>query len=161
VICRSSKNSRGLAKAALGGWQVSGITSIQSGFPLTVTLPSDNEGVGAGQLERPNQVASSDGPKSVQQWFNTAAFALPAIGTFGNASNGAVRGPGLVNWDFALSKQFPIHEAVNLRFRAQFFNIFNHPSFSGVDTGFGDVNFGSVTSASSPRLTQLSLELSF
>jgi outer membrane receptor protein involved in Fe transport len=155
------KNSSGFTKAALGGWQVSGITTIQSGFPLTVTLPSDNQGVGAGQLERPDQVASSSGPKTVQQWFNTAAFILPAAGTFGNAPNGAVRGPGIMNWDFGLSKAFPIHEELNLRFRAQFFNIFNHASFTGVDTGFGDVNFGSVTSAASPRLTQLSLEMSF
>jgi outer membrane receptor protein involved in Fe transport len=155
------RQSSGWKKAALAGWQVSGITDIQSGFPLTVTLPSDNEGIGAGQLERPNLVASTGGPKTVQQWFNTAAFVLPPIGTFGNAPNGAVRGPGIVNWDFALSKQFPIREALNLRFRAQFFNIFNHSSFNQVDTGFGDVNFGSVTSALSPRLTQLSLELSF
>jgi outer membrane receptor protein involved in Fe transport len=155
------KGSRGLTKAALAGWQVSGITTIQSGFPLTVTLPSDNEGIGAGQLERPNQVNSASGPKTVAQWFNTSAFVMPATGTFGNAPNGAVRGPGIMNWDFGVSKEFPIRELAALRFRAQFFNIFNHPSFTGVDTGFGDVNFGSITSASSPRLTQLSLELSF
>ncbi|MBO0800940.1 MAG: TonB-dependent receptor, partial [Blastocatellia bacterium] len=111
------RRSAGLTKAAFGGWQVSGITNIQSGFPLTVTLPFDNAGVGGG-LERPNQVASSSGPKTVQQWFNTDAFALPAAGTFGNAPNGAVRGPGVINWDFGLSKQFRLREEMSLRFRA-------------------------------------------
>ncbi len=153
--------SRGITKAAFAGWQVSGITTIQSGFPLTVTLPNDNQGIGPGQLERPNQATSSSGPKTVAEWFNTSAFVLPAAGTFGNAPNGTVRGPGLMNCDFGLSKQFSIGEIAALRFRAQFFNVFNHPSFTGVDTGFGDVSFGNVTSAATPRLTQLSLELNF
>jgi Carboxypeptidase regulatory-like domain len=154
------QNSKGVVKAAVGDWQISGITNIQSGFPLTVTLPGDNEGIGGG-LERPNLVASPNGPKSLSQWFNTNAFVTPPVATFGNAPNGAVRGPGTFNWDFSLSKQFPIRERFNLRFRAQFFNIFNHPSFNGVDTVLGDLNFGQVTSALSPRLTQLSLEAAF
>ena len=154
------QNSTGLTKAALGDWQISGITNIQSGFPKTVTLPGDNEGIGGG-LERPNRIASASGPKSLSQWFNTNAFVTPPVATFGNSPNGAVRGPGTFNWDFSLSKQFPIRERLNLRFRAQFFNIFNHPSFNGVDTVLGDLNFGQVTSALSPRLTQLSLEAAF
>ena len=154
------KDSKGLTKAALSGWQVSGITNIQSGFPVTVTLPGDNEGIGGG-LERPNLIANPNGPKTLYQWFNTAAFVTPPIATFGDAPNGAVRGPGTINWDFSLSKQFPIHEDIALRFRAEFFNIFNHPSFNGVDATVGDFTFGQVTSALSPRLTQFSLDLTF
>jgi hypothetical protein len=154
------QNSKGFTKAVLGNWQVSGITNIQSGFPLTVTLPGDNEGIGGG-LERPNVVANPSGPKTVSDWFNTGAFVTPPIGTFGDAPNGSVRGPGTINWDFSLSKEFPVREWMSLRFRAQFFNIFNHASFDAVDTQVGDLNFGQVTGALSPRLTQFSLEAAF
>jgi hypothetical protein len=154
------RNSKGVTHAVLGGWEASGITNIQSGFPFTVFLPTDNEGIGGG-LERPNLIGDPNGPKTLYRWFNTAAFVTPPIATFGNAPNGAVRGPGTINWDFSLSKQFDIRESMNLRFRSEFFNIFNHPSFNNIDVGLGDVSFGQVTGALSPRLIQFSLELSF
>jgi Carboxypeptidase regulatory-like domain/TonB dependent receptor len=154
------QNSKGITHAVLGDWQASGITNIQSGFPFTVTLPNDNEGIGGG-LERANVVGNTNGPKKVSQWFNTSAFQVPAIATFGNSANYNVRGPGTINWDFSLSKNFAIREAANLRFRGEFFNVFNHPSFSSIDTGLGSVTFGQVTQALSPRLIQFSLELAF
>ncbi len=154
------QNSKGITHAVLGGWEASGIANVQSGFPLTVTLPTDNEGIGGG-LERPNLIANPSGPKTLYDWFNTAAFATPLIGTFGNSANNVVRGPGTINWDFGLSKNFSIIERANLKFRSEFFNVLNHPSFTSVDTGLGDLNFGQVTGASSPRLIQFSLELSF
>jgi Carboxypeptidase regulatory-like domain/TonB dependent receptor len=154
------QNSKGLTHAVLGGWEASGITNIQSGFPFTVFLPTDNEGIGGG-LERPNLIGDPNGPKTLYRWFNTGAFVTPPVATFGNAPNGAVRGPGTINWDFSLSKQFNIRESMNLRFRSEFFNIFNHPSFNNIDVGLGDVSFGQVTGALSPRLIQFSLELSF
>ncbi len=154
------QNSKGVTKAVLGGWELSGITNIQSGFPLTVTLPTDNQGTGGG-LERADVIANPNGPKTLYQWFNTAAFTTPPIATFGNEGNGVIRGPGTLNWDVAMSKVFGLRENVNLRFRGEFFNVFNHPSFSAVDTGLGDLSFGQVTGALSPRLIQLSLVLSF
>lgn len=154
------QNSKGFTKAVLGGWELSGITNIQSGFPLTVTLPTDNQGTGGG-LERANLVASPNGPKSLYQWFNTSAFTTPLIATFGNEGNGVVRGPGTLNWDVAMSKSFAFREKANLRFRGEFFNVFNHPSFDSVDTGLGDLSFGQVNGALSPRLIQLSLVLTF
>lgn len=154
------QNSKGFTKAALGGWELSGITNIQSGFPLTVTLPTDNQGTGGG-LERANVVGNPNGPQTLYQWFNTAAFTTPPIGTFGNEGNGVIRGPGTINWDVAMSKSFGFGEKVNLRFRGEFFNVFNHASFDSVDTGLGDLSFGQVNGALSPRLIQLSLVLSF
>ncbi len=154
------EHSKGITHALLGGWEASGIANVQSGFPLTVTLPTDNEGIGGG-LERPNVIANPKGPKTLSNWFNTAAFVTPPVGTFGNAGNGIIRGPGTVNWDFGLSKSFAFGERASLKFRSEFFNVLNHPSFTSVDTGFGDAAFGQVTSASSPRLIQFSLELSF
>jgi hypothetical protein len=133
---------------------------VQSGFPLTVTLPNDNQGTGGG-LERANVVASAGGPQTLSEWFNTAAFTTPTIGTFGNEGNGVIRGPGTINWDMGMSKIFSIRENINLRFRGEFFNVFNHASFDSVDTGLGDLSYGRVTGALSPRLVQLSLVLSF
>jgi len=154
------ENSVGVTKAVLGGWEVSGITNIQSGFPLTVTLPTDNQGTGGG-LERANLIGNPSGPKSLYQWFNTAAFVTPPIGTFGTEGNDVIRGPGTVNWDVGMSKSFALRENMNLRFRGEFFNVFNHPSFDSVDTGLGDLSFGQVNGALSPRLVQFSLQLAF
>jgi hypothetical protein len=154
-------NRTGAAKVALDGWQLSGITTFQSGFPATVYLPSDNAGTGFSGTERPNLVGNPSGAKTLTNWFNTSAFALPTMGTFGNAPNSVVRGPGTNNWDFGVAKLFPIREPLNLRFRAQFFNFFNHPSFSGIDAGYGDLAFGQVNSALPGRAIQFSLELSF
>ncbi len=154
------KNKSGAVKGVLDGWTVGGISNFQKGFPTTAFLFADNAGIGGG-FERPDLVGNTSGPKTLTQWFNTAAFALPPKATFGNAGNGIIRGPGINNWDFALYKRIPIYEKVGLQFRAQFFNIFNHPSFNGVDTGFESGSFGQVVGARDPRITQFGLELSF
>jgi hypothetical protein len=144
------------------GSQISTLANIQSGFPLTpILIGFDNAGVG-GSLQRPNQIGNpNNGPKTVAQWFNTVAFALPAPATFGNASNGAVKGPGAINWDMGLGKNFPMRESVGLRFRAQAFNVFNHPSFNSVDLGFQSPTFGQVVGTLSPHILQLALDLTF
>jgi Carboxypeptidase regulatory-like domain len=159
------RNSSGAKKTLLGGWQVSGITEMQKGFPATVTLATDNAGVGGG-LERANQTAGADGPKTRTQWFNTSAFTYPAPATFGDEKNGAVRGPGFVNFDFALGKRFFVRESTGLEFKAQAFNVFNHVSYQNVDTSLGPVSspnldFGHLSNPLAPRTLQLSLALSF
>lgn len=149
-------------KVLLDNWELSGITTFQKGFPGTVTLPFDNAGTGFSGPERANLVGNpSAAARSLTNWFNTAAFAVPALATFGNSPNGAIRLPGVNNWDFGVSRMIPIKESLNLRFRAQFFNFFNHPSFNYADTGYGDLAFGQVTSALNPRIIQFSLELAF
>jgi hypothetical protein len=155
------RDSHGVAKAVLAGWQVSGITRFQSGSPLTVFAPGDTAGIGTGG-QRPNLIADPSGSKSFSQWFNTNAFAIPAPLTFGNAGVGIIRGPGINNWDFAVYKMIPMGtERVNTQFRAQFFNAFNHTQFSGVDTGYGSGSFGQIVGARSPRVIQLGLELHY
>lgn len=157
-------DKKGYTKAALDGWQIGGITTFQKGFPLTVTLPFDNEGIGGG-LERPNLIGNVSRPKTLARWFDTSVFALPPVGTFGNSPNGVVRGPGVTNWDFAVYRQLripnPYTENLQAQIRAQFFNIFNHTQPSGVDATFGSSTFGRVTSARDPRIVQFGIELSF
>ena len=151
-------------KKALGGWQVSGITMIQSGLPLNVTLASDVAGAGAGS-ERPNVIANPLAGVSGTQYLNPAAFAVPAAGTYGNLGAYAIFGPHMNNWDASLQKSFPIHEFVSLSFRAEFYDFPNHLSYFGVNTGSFSAtppsSFGQISSATDPRTMQFALRLTF
>ena len=153
------KNSRGAVRAILGGWKYTGITTIQSGIALTPGLSIANPGL----AQRPNVVAGQKltYPKKVGEWFNTDAFEAPAHGYFGNAGVGSIRGPGLINFDMGLYKDFRITERQTIQFRSEFFNIFNHTNFSGVSTALGSGNFGQVTSALDARILEFSLRYQF
>ena len=157
------KNSTSPVGKALGGWEVSGVTSFLRGAPLSIGSGSD-AGVGGIGPEFANRVPGCNvGPiKSLQQWFNTACFTNPSKGTFGTAARGIVTGPGINNWDFGLFKNGPIiRERLRYQFRAEFFNVFNHPSFSSVSTKVTDSSFGRVTGVNAPRNIQFALKLLF
>jgi hypothetical protein len=149
----------GLMNQVLGGWQFSDITTVQSGFALDPGLAIATPGL-ATRADRLSGT-SATGPKSLAEWFNTNAFAAPAAGYFGNAAPGSIIGPGVVNFDMALYKDFKVKEYVTFQFRAEAFNIFNHPSFSGVQTAYGAGNFGAVTSALDPRIFEFALRVQF
>ncbi|PYV44280.1 MAG: hypothetical protein DMG06_07100 [Acidobacteria bacterium] len=151
------KNRKDALGIALGNWTFSGITVIYSGFPLTPGLAIPTPGLAS----RPDCVGSVAGPKSLEQWFNTGAFSAPAWGFFGNCGNGLIRGPGEQTWNWALFKGFPIKEKYKLQFRAEFFNIWNHPNFSGVSTGLGSGSFGQVVSAKEERQIEFALRFEF
>lgn len=148
-----------LERAVLGGWQLSNVTTIQSGFPMDPGLGTGNRGLAT----RPDLVpgVSISGPKTVNEWFNTSAFAAPAAGFFGNAPTGSIIGPGTVNFDIALYKNFRVTERTKLQFRSNFYNIFNHPNFNGVATTLGAGDFGQVTSARDPRIIEFALRFEF
>jgi hypothetical protein len=170
------KNAHAATKAFLGGWQVSGITVVQSGAPLTVTLPNDQAGVGS-YNQRPDVVANpfQAGPvaanpgcvapsqvHNMAAWFNPCAFALNPVGTFGNEGSGVIRGPYFQDWDMGLAKNIPLRESVSLQFQLEAFNVFNHPSWGQPNlTWTSGSPLGAITSATSPRLLQLSLALKF
>jgi Carboxypeptidase regulatory-like domain len=151
------RSAKGVVGAAFGRWTFSGLTVIESGFAyspgLTISTP--------GLASRPNVVGSLSYPHTVNEWFNTSAFAAPAYGFFGDAGVGIIRGPIENVWNWALYKSFPITERANLQFRGEFFNVFNHPSFGNVDTNLGDADFGQITSALNPRIMEFGLRLSF
>ena len=142
----------------LGGWEISGITTFSSG-------PAASPGISTGRnglATRPDLVGNGiGGPKTVEQWFNTDAFAEPAPGFFGNAGRNIIREPGTNKWDMSFFKNNRLSESVNLQLRAEFFNIFNHASFNGINTTFGSGAFGRITSARDPRIVQLGLKLGF
>jgi hypothetical protein len=151
------RNRRNILGQALGNWTFSGITVIESGAPLTPGLAIGT----AGLATRPDCIASVAGHKSLTEWFNTAAFAAPAFGFFGNCGTGLIRGPGEDNWNLALFKSFPIRESMKLQFRSEFFNVWNHPNFLGVSTALGSGSFGQVTSALEARQIEFALRLDF
>lgn len=152
------RDAKGFAGHVLGGWQFTDITTIYSGFALDPTLSVPFQGLAT----RPNRISNDvQGPKTVAEWFNTAAFSQPAPGYFGNAGTGIITGPGLVDFDMSLSKFFPITEHQRIEFRAELFNIFNHPNFNQVQTAFGAANFGMVTGAADPRIAEAALRFEF
>lgn len=152
------KDRRDFVGTAFGNWTFSGITVIQNGFALAPGLATGRNGLAT----RPDCVAGvnpNSGPKTVQQWFNTSAFAEPAFGSFGNCGTGVIRSPGEQNFNWALYKSFPIGERLKLQFRSEFFNVFNHPNFGAIQTGLGAPNFGAVTSALEERQIEFGLRL--
>jgi hypothetical protein len=155
-----ARNTKGWRRKVLHGWQLSGISSFQSGNPLTIGVSGDRAGVGGGG-QRPNVVGQVERLKDLSKWFTTEAFALPALGTFGNAGRSLVRGPGINNWDIVFSKRTDLKEKITLQFRSEFFNLFNHAQFSSVATTVNSSTFGQVTGTRDPRIIQFGLRLLF
>ena len=164
------RNQKGLRERLLGGWQFSGITTYASGTPLTPSTSGVDPG-GLGFLgpsasgPRPDMVSDpNDGaPRTIEQWFNTNAFAEVPRGVIrpGNAPRGAVLGPGFGRWDLALSKAIKINEDIRVQFRGEMFNMFNHTNPLNVNVTRTNQLYGQVTSTRDPRLVQLGLKLNF
>ncbi len=158
----------GFASKIISGWGVNGVTTFQSGNPLPISVAvNTTNSFGGGQ--RPNRTgvsANRDGSAQsrLTQWFNTAAFSLPASFTFGNSSRTLpdVRSHGIANYDFTLFKNTSITERVGLQFRAEIFNMFNRVRFGYPGTSQGTAQFGVISSqANDPRLVQFALRLLF
>jgi len=145
-----------------GNWQAGGYFTAQSGAPFTVNISSDQANIGPGPAQRPNASGDpSNGPKTPNEWFNTAVFSLPALYAFGNAPRNAVIGPGLEELDVSLQKEMPIREAVRLQFRAEAYNLLNHPNFNIPNRTAFTANFGAISSAQDSRQMQFALKLMF
>ncbi len=145
----------------VGGWEASGILTLQTGRPFTAFVSTDNANV-LGNVDRPLRIGDgNDGPKTVQQWINASAFVVAPAGTFGNAGRNILIGPGFKTLDFMLSRVFTITERVSLQFRAESFNIANHPNFDLPSQNVNVPGFGSITQAEAPRQNQFGLKLRF
>jgi len=165
----SNRTTRLLAS----GWQVSGIVSILSGPWLTVLSVNDNALTATGDqfpnVVLPSAYAPNRGGRS--PWLNPAAFAQPALGTYGNMSPASVVGPGSVNVDMAVARLFMIRERMSLMIRAEAFNVLNHVnpgdptggqgSPGGVDLTLTDGNFGKILTALDPRIMQVAMKFMF
>jgi hypothetical protein len=158
-----------LIKYLLGGWELTGITRLETGRAFNVLINFDNANNGArSQSQRPDLVGdpfpsgfqSTFGPNGT--FFNTAAFQVAPQYTFGNLGRNALHGPAYYNTDLGAFKNFGLTERFKLQFRAEFFNIFNNSSFNTPDSTLGDTNFGSITGTfASQRQIQFALKLLF
>ncbi len=157
-------SSHGLLNALLMGWQVNGITTLQSGNPFTPVVANPATNAGPGGAIRPDRIGSGQLPSSqrnVNRWFDVTDFAAPVPFHFGNSGRNILYGPGLVNFDFSLFRHIPITERVNLEFRTEVFNIFNHPNFGLPNASIDTPQAGIITSARDPRQIQFALQLQF
>lgn len=172
------QDQKGFAGHLLGGWEISGIVTFNSGLPLTALGSlSGVDSAGLGLLDpnvqvdnnffassqRPDQISNPNrgAPHKAGQWFNTTAFADPAIGSVGNAARGTIKGPGIERWDMSLFKTVKIREKSNFQLRIEGFNILNHTNFQNIDTSVASSTFGQVTSTHEPRIIQLGAKLNF
>jgi hypothetical protein len=152
-------HAKGITHTLLGGWKYNGISTFRSGFSLNPGLSVANQGLATRPDVVPGQNLTYD--KSITNWFNTGAFQRPALGKFGNAGVGIITGPGVVNFDMGLYKDFAFSERVKLQFRSEFFNVFNHTNFGNPTTTFGSGNFGRITSALDARIIEFALRLHY
>jgi len=168
-------SSQPILKYAVAGWQVGGVTTIQSGTPVNITLSTDRANIGINGLQRPNLVGAAPslncqpntaGTTPVAQLelincFDPAAFALPAQFTFGNAPRNLLRGPKSVITDLSMMKNIPIGARMRAQIRAEVFNLFNTVNYNNPNASFGAAAFGRITSAGAMRQVQLGAKIMF
>jgi len=167
-------NDRDVASRVLGGWELSGIATASTGRPVNITIKRSASQLldGNTSSQRPNLVPGVSiyaANQTIDNWFNPAAFMLPAKGTWGNLGRNIARGPGYYEFDTALQKKFALTERFNLSFRAEAFNLFNHPVYASPSGNISSSNFGRITSllnsgavgTGTPRRLQFTLRLNF
>ena len=164
-----------ILKYVVAGWQVGGVTTVQSGTPVNVTFGSDRANIGRTGLQRPDLVGpvpnldcrpNSAGANQVAQrelinCYDASAFALPAQYTFGNAPRNLLRGPKFSSTDLSLMKNVPLAGDAHLQVRVEIFNVFNTVNYGNPGASFGASSFGRITSAGSMRQVQLGLKMLF
>ncbi len=164
-------NQSRLVRSTVGGWQVSGIVTMESGLPINIGISGKQGGNGLpNATNRPNLTGTIAYPRTAVpgkqqgiQYIDPAAFSLPTIGSFGNLGHNALRAPGRDNWNLSLFKSFTFSEARGSRFelRLETFNTWNHTQFNGISRNLGSSNFGQFTSAFDPRILQLGGKIYF
>ena len=171
-IFRNASDS--FTKGVLGGWEVAGIGTMESGAPFDVTL-GGNQGSNGVQntTNRPDlggavhYVKTRSTTPFGMQWIDATGLKAPALGAFGNLPHNYFRGPGRDNWNLALHKTFSFNERSGLELRLESFNTFNHVQFranatqGGISNNFSGSNFGLITTAYDPLVLQLGAKLYF
>jgi hypothetical protein len=151
-----------VASYILGHWEVSGLVQMQDGYPYNVSQ-ANTLGLfsGAQYTTALSNPSLPRGERSIQRWFNTAAFAITPQDQLGNTSRASLFGPGQNNFDLAVQRIFPIKERLQFKLRVDMFNAFNHPQFSNLNITITSPAFGSVTSDLGPRTMDVSGRLTW
>jgi hypothetical protein len=170
-------SSPGITRALFGNWEISTIGTAQTGLPVNITIDRSNSSVpglfAVSGSERPDYIAGQPltppGGSTPSHWINSAAFAVPANGTFGNLGRNAFRAPAVAQLDLGVSKFVPVNERVSLRLRGDLFNITNRPQYGAPNADVSASNFGIITTTlnsyatgrGTPRELQVSLKVAF
>lgn len=170
---------RGIADQILGGWRISSVAQWHSGTPFTPIIQSSvaqgidpglDPSLSAGSRLYPLVVGNpSVSNQTRKEWFNPAAYANPAYGTFGNSGRNTLLGPSFFNADLSVGKKFSFHEKIFLEIRADMFNVFNHVNYAHPDANVGYINgaladstAGTITGPSAgQRVIQIGAHLTF
>jgi hypothetical protein len=163
-------SSNPFLKYVVAGWQVSGVTTLQSGSPVNVTISADRANIGITGQQRPdlvgpvpslNCVPDPAAPPRLMNCFDRSAFALPAQFTFGSTSRNLLRGPKFVNTDLSFMKNVIVGGGATVQIRVEMFNIFNTVNWGNPNATFDSANWGLITSAGTMRQVQLGAKLLF
>jgi len=160
------RNSKGFTRAVVGGWSLNGILTLQTGIPFTVMAGLDRSlaGIGLDHADVLGPAAtynSGSNNSKVARYFDTTAFAQPALGTFGTAGRNTLVGPGLQNLDAGMFKDIRIDERRKFQLRWEVFNSLNRANFGNPNTSLSSSNFGRILSARDPRIMQLAVKFYF
>jgi hypothetical protein len=162
-------SSNPVLRYVVAGWQVAGVSTIQSGTPVNVTTSGDRANIGISGLQRPNLVGAVPAlncqPNTTTleliNCYDASAFALPPQFTFGNTPRNVLRGPKFASTDLSLMKNIPLGGTAQLQVRAEIFNAFNTVNYGNPGSTFGAASFGRISTAGSMRQVQLGARLSF
>jgi hypothetical protein len=161
------KDGNAAAKYILGHWQLSGIFTAMTGQPLDITMSSSAALRAPSNTNRPNMTGNysiiNQNKGTYVQWFDTSAFTAPADNTWGNMTRnmGQIRGPGMVNFDMSLVKQFPFGGSRAGEFRFDVWNLTNHVNLNNPNTSFGGSTFGQINGAYGERQMRFSVRFTF
>jgi hypothetical protein len=162
-------SSQPILKYVVAGWQIGGVTTIQSGTPVNVTISTDRANIGITGQQRPNLIGpvpalncqTNQATRELINCFDKSAFALPDPFTFGNAPRNLLRGPKFVSTDLSLLKNVPLAKAVQFQIRAEIFNAFGTVNYNNPNAVFDSASFGRISSAQNMRQIQLGGRLLF
>jgi hypothetical protein len=156
------KTSNPILKYVVAGWQVSGITTIESGRPFDVRIGQDIANSGH-MPQRPDLVGTptENCGEAIVNCISASAFRMPAPFTYGNTPRNILRGPGVMTTDLSLAKNFPIAGTTEFQLRVEAFNLLNHANLNNPNATFGTANFGRITSAQPLRQIQLGAKIVF
>jgi len=155
-------NVSGPASRLVGGWEVSGITYLRTGPPFSVSFTSTTPGWFSGRADAIRDPKLPRSERSILRWFDASAFAVPAPFTYGNSARNLLFAPGDIIFDVSVLKNTAVTERVSLQFRAEFFNLPNHPNFGGPGANISvPSSVGRIFGAGDPRQIQFGLKVLF
>ncbi len=156
--------TNGPLRLVAGGWSIGNVATLQTGAPNTITNQTNNCNCFSSGAQRPDVLANPNlptGQRRLNSWFDPTVFAQPAAYTFGDAGIGIVRGPGLINVDFSLLRNFRITDHARAEFRGEFFNGINRTNFGNPGAVYGSSTFGVIGSAGPARQIEVGARILF